>query len=65
MVLVAGASLSPFTMRFGHLLGPDSTVIQIDAALQPTHPRVDTFVSADVKSATGRILGMLDGARLG
>ena len=38
VVLVAGASLSPFTMRFGHLLGPDSTVIQIDAALQPTHP---------------------------
>jgi thiamine pyrophosphate-dependent acetolactate synthase large subunit-like protein len=61
VVLVAGASLSPFTMRFGHLLGPDSTVIQIDAALQPTHPRVDTFVSANVKSAAGRILGMLDG----
>ncbi|MEO5319085.1 thiamine pyrophosphate-binding protein [Arthrobacter sp. CC3] len=61
VVLVAGASLSPFTMRFGHLIGPDSTVIQIDAALQPTHPRVDTFVSADVKSAAGRILGMLDG----
>ncbi len=60
VVLVAGASLSPFTMRFGHLLGPDSTVIQIDAALQPTHPRVDTFVSADVKSAASRLLGMLD-----
>lgn len=60
VVLVAGASLSPFTMRFGHLLGPDCTVIQIDAALQPTHPRVDTFVSADVKSAASRLLGMLD-----
>ncbi|WP_427136291.1 thiamine pyrophosphate-binding protein [Pseudarthrobacter sp. S9] len=60
VVLVAGASLSPFTMRFGHLLGPDSTVIQIDTALQPTHPRVDLFVSADVKSAAGRILRMLD-----
>ena len=60
VVLVAGASLSPFTMRFGHLLGLDSTVIQIDAALQPTHPRVDTFVRADVKSAAGRILRMLD-----
>ncbi|MGO4189030.1 thiamine pyrophosphate-binding protein [Pseudarthrobacter sp. TAF60_1] len=61
VVLVAGASLSPFTMRFGHLLGPDSTVIQIDTALQPTHARVDTFVSADVKSAASRLLGMLDG----
>lgn len=60
VVLVAGASLSPFTMRFGHLLGSDSTVIQIDAALQPTHPRVDTFVSADVKSAAARLLTLLD-----
>ncbi|UZX02200.1 thiamine pyrophosphate-binding protein [Arthrobacter sp. CDRTa11] len=60
VVLVAGASLTPFTMRFGHLLGPDSTVIQIDTALQPTHPRVDTFVSADVKSAAGRLLRLLD-----
>ncbi|MGP4032870.1 thiamine pyrophosphate-binding protein [Pseudarthrobacter sp. 1C304] len=60
VVLVAGASLSPFTMRFGHLLAPDSTVIQIDAALQPRHPRVDTFVSADVKSAAARILTLLD-----
>ncbi|WP_104044799.1 thiamine pyrophosphate-binding protein [Arthrobacter sp. ZGTC412] len=62
VVLVAGASLSPFTMRFGHLLGPDSTVIQIDTALQPTHPRVDLFVSADAKTAAGQILRMLDGA---
>ncbi|KQR80078.1 thiamine pyrophosphate-binding protein [Arthrobacter sp. Leaf337] len=61
VVLVAGASLSPFTLRFGHLLGPDSTVIQIDSALQPTHPRVDLFVSADAKSAAGRILQLLDG----
>jgi len=60
VVLVAGASLSPFTMRFGHLIGPDSTVIQIDAALQPTHPRVDTFVSGDVKSAAERLLALLD-----
>jgi len=61
VVLVAGASLSPFTMRFGHLLGPDSTVIQIDAGLQPTHPRVDLFVSADAKTAAARLLSLLDG----
>lgn len=62
VVLVAGASLSPFTMRFGHLLGPDSTVIQIDSALQPTNPRVDLFVSADAKAAASRLLHLLDGA---
>lgn len=61
VVLVAGASLSPFTMRFGHLLGPDSTVIQIDAGLQPTHPRVDLFVSADAKAAASRLLALLEG----
>ncbi|MFJ6272338.1 thiamine pyrophosphate-binding protein [Pseudarthrobacter oxydans] len=61
VVLVAGASLSPFTMRFGHLLRPDSTVIQIDAGLQPTHPRVDLFVSADAKTAASRLLQLLDG----
>jgi acetolactate synthase-1/2/3 large subunit len=60
VVLVAGASLSPFTMRFGHLLGPDTTVIQIDTALQPTNPRVDQFVSADVKSAAVLLLATLD-----
>lgn len=61
VVLVAGASLSPFTMRFGHLLGPDATVIQIDTALQPTNPRVDLFVQADAKAAATRLLSLLDG----
>ncbi|MBT2551256.1 thiamine pyrophosphate-binding protein [Arthrobacter sp. ISL-65] len=62
VVLVAGASLSPFTMRFGHLIGPDATVIQIDAAMEPTNPRVDMFVSADAKAAAARILQLLDNA---
>lgn len=61
VVLVAGASLSPFTMRFGHLLGPDSILIQVDTALQPTNPRVDVFVRADAKAAAGRLLSLLDG----
>ncbi|PNH86154.1 thiamine pyrophosphate-binding protein [Arthrobacter sp. AFG20] len=60
VVLVAGASLSPFTMRFGHLIGPDATVIQIDAGMEPTNPRVDLFVSADAKTAAGRLLRLLD-----
>ena len=64
VVLVAGASLSPFTMRFGHLIGPDATVIQIDADMEPTDPRVDMFVSADAKAAAARILRLLDNATL-
>ncbi|WP_314196123.1 thiamine pyrophosphate-binding protein [uncultured Arthrobacter sp.] len=62
VVLVAGASLTPFTMRFGHLISPDATVIQIDTAMEPTHPRVDLFVGADVKAAAGWLLRLLDGA---
>ncbi|MDQ1057293.1 thiamine pyrophosphate-dependent acetolactate synthase large subunit-like protein [Arthrobacter globiformis] len=62
VVLVAGASLSPFTMRFGHLIGPDATVIQVDTAMEPTNPRVDMFVSADAKAAAARVLRLLDGA---
>lgn len=61
VVLVAGASLSPFTMRFGHLIGPDATVIQIDSAMEPTHPRVDVFVRADAKAAASRLLSLVDG----
>ncbi|RAM38285.1 thiamine pyrophosphate-binding protein [Arthrobacter globiformis] len=64
VVLVAGASLSPFTMRFGHLIGPDATVIQIDAGMEPTNPRVDLFVTADAKAAAGRLLRLLDAAAL-
>jgi thiamine pyrophosphate-dependent acetolactate synthase large subunit-like protein len=60
VVLVAGASLSPFTMRFGHLLSTDATVIQIDAAVEPTNTRVDVFVSADLKVAALRLLSLLD-----
>lgn len=61
VVLVAGASLSPFTMRFGHLLGADATVIQIDTAVEPTHPRVDVFVRADAKAAASRLLSLVAG----
>jgi thiamine pyrophosphate-dependent acetolactate synthase large subunit-like protein len=51
-------------MRFGHLIGPDATVIQGDAGLEPTNPRVDPFVSADAKAAAGRLLRLLDDAAL-
>ncbi|WP_258061879.1 thiamine pyrophosphate-dependent enzyme [Arthrobacter sp. ZGTC412] len=61
VVLVAGASLSPFTMRFGQLLVPDSTVIQIDTAVEPAHPRVDVFVHADAKAAASQLVSLVDG----
>ncbi|MFJ4210752.1 thiamine pyrophosphate-binding protein [Paenarthrobacter sp. NPDC089675] len=60
VVLVAGASLSPFTMRFGHLLDPDATVIQVDTALEPTHPRVDLYVRSDAKAAASVLLSLVE-----
>ncbi|MDP5226445.1 MULTISPECIES: thiamine pyrophosphate-binding protein [Arthrobacter] len=62
VVLVVGASLSPFTLRFGHLFGPGATVIQIDSAKEPTNPRVDLFVQADAKAAVQSLMRLLGSA---
>ncbi|MBG6183509.1 thiamine pyrophosphate-dependent acetolactate synthase large subunit-like protein [Arthrobacter sp. CAN_A214] len=47
VVLVVGARLTQFTMRFGELLGKSASVLQIDTAEVPTHPRVDSFLQGD------------------
>lgn len=60
VVLVAGASLSPFTMRFGQLLDPNATIIQVDTALEATHPRVDLYVRSDAKAAASVLLSLVD-----
>src|SRR5699024_6044707 len=39
VALVVGADLNQFTMRFGELFHPDTTVWQIDTALAATHAR--------------------------
>ena len=46
-VLVVGASLNPFTSRFGRLFHPDATVAQVDIAEAATSPRVNRYVRAD------------------
>jgi len=61
VVLVAGAGLNQFTMRFGDAFAPDAHVIQLDVADAPTDPRVDELVRGDAAlSATG-LLERLDG----
>ncbi len=47
VVLVVGASLNQFTMRFGALFAPGTRVLQVDTASTATHPHVGAFVSAD------------------
>lgn len=52
VVVAIGASLSPFTMRFGELLAPEARLIQVDIAPTATHPRVGEYVRGDARVVT-------------
>ncbi|MGG7465321.1 thiamine pyrophosphate-binding protein [Plantibacter sp. YIM 135347] len=60
VVLVAGASLNQFTMRFGDLLNPAATVLQIDTEAAAPHPAVTGFLHGDVAAIAERLLVHLD-----
>lgn len=49
VAVVFGAGLNQFTMRFGDLFAPGTTVVQVDVADAATNPRVDRFVRGDVR----------------
>lgn len=51
VAVVFGASLNQFTMRFGELFAPGTTVFQIDIAPAATHAHVGGFVRADARVA--------------
>lgn len=59
VVLVAGASLNAFQMRYGTLFGPETHVIRIDNEPLSEHPQVNDYVRADLapflEALTGRI----------
>lgn len=55
-VLVLGASLNQFTMRFGELIDQSATLIQIDLAPNATNARVDIFAHGDVQVALEDLL---------
>ena len=59
VVVAFGASLNQFTMRFGHLIRPDTLLVQIDVEAVPTNPRVDTFVRADARVAAEALADLL------
>jgi thiamine pyrophosphate-dependent acetolactate synthase large subunit-like protein len=50
VVVAIGASLSPFTMRFGELLTPEARLIQVDIAPTATHPRVGEYIRGDARA---------------
>lgn len=61
VVLVAGAGLNQFTMRFGDAFAPDAHVIQLDLSDAPTSTRVDELVRGDAAlSATGLLERLRD-----
>ncbi len=47
VAVVFGAGLNQFTMRFGELFAPGTTVIQVDTAPSATHPHVGSFIRGD------------------
>lgn len=55
-VLVLGASLNQFTMRFGELIDQSTTLIQIDLTPNATNARVDIFAQGDVQVALEDLL---------
>jgi acetolactate synthase I/II/III large subunit len=59
LVLVAGASLNTFQMRYGTLFGPEAHVIRIDNEPPSEHAQVNDYIRADLapflEALTGRI----------
>ena len=66
VVLVVGAGLNQFTMRFGEAFAHDAHVIQVDLADAPTNARVDELIHGDAALAAAGLLERLsDGAGSG
>ncbi|MFC0249545.1 thiamine pyrophosphate-binding protein [Citricoccus parietis] len=51
VVLVVGASMNPFQMRYGTVFGPAATVLQIDVDPARRHQRTEHFLLADAGTA--------------
>ncbi|QHC61176.1 thiamine pyrophosphate-binding protein [Rathayibacter sp. VKM Ac-2760] len=62
VVVVFGASLNQFTMRFGALFAPTTRVIQVDLAPTATHPHVGTYLRGDVADVAEALLAGVRGA---
>lgn len=63
VVLIVGARLNQFTMRFGELINEAATVIQIDLSDAATHPRVDVFLRGDARKTALMLLDFLRKSR--
>ncbi|MGO3024737.1 MAG: thiamine pyrophosphate-binding protein [Brevibacterium sp.] len=59
VAVVFGASLNQFTMRFGDLFHPSTTVWQIDTDDRATNARVGGFIRADATLAAAELVARL------
>ena len=59
VALVVGAGLNQFTMRFGELFAPSTSVWQLDTAPAATHARVGGYVRADARLGIEALLDAL------
>jgi len=56
VAVVVGASLNQFTMRFGALFAPGTTVIQVDVAPAASHPHVGAYLRGDARLVSEALL---------
>ncbi|GAB3600400.1 thiamine pyrophosphate-binding protein [Microbacterium tumbae] len=59
VAVVFGASLNPFTMRFGALFAPGTRVYQVDVAPAATHAHVGGYVRGDARAVAEALLERL------
>lgn len=59
VVVVFGAGLNPFTMRFGALFSPGTRVYQVDIAPAATHAHVSGFVRGDARLVAEELVRLL------
>lgn len=60
VVVVFGARLNHFTMRFGELFAPGTRVYQVDVASAATNPRVNGFVQGDARLVAEQLVLRLE-----
>ena len=60
VVLVVGAALNQFTMRFGDLFAAGTRVIQVDVAPAATHPHVAEYIRGDAKGVVSQMVRQLN-----
>ncbi|WP_404435697.1 thiamine pyrophosphate-dependent enzyme [Microbacterium aerolatum] len=59
VVVVFGASLNQFTMRFGELFAPGTRVFQVDVAPAATHAHVGGYVRGDAREVAEALVERL------